>query len=524
MKKLLLFAAAATMFAACSTDTTEDIAVLPDGTLRVSFSEDDSRVQLDENSRTVWNEGDLISVFNKTDGNECWQFDGKTGDSVETISKVSGSAGGSAIGKIFAVYPYAESNVVSANGTITTEIPATQKYCTGSYGVGNNIMVASSESNDLAFKNILGWIKIRLSGTETVKSLVLEGNDGETLAGAATVDADLAVSIAADAAKSLTLDCGEGVTLSSDPTAFYFAVVPQVFEKGITVTAHYSDGSTFEKSTDKPIAVGQNHIVPMTKFDATVIPNNQIWYTSANNEIIEPYAKDGFDTNIISNTYENGKGIITFDGEITAIGNWTFRNNHSLTSINIPDSVISIGDYAFGNCSSMTRIIIGNNVTSIGDNAFKSCSNLTNITIPKGITSIGKSAFENCSGLTSVAIPNGITSIENRIFYDCHRLTSINIPDGIALIGSHAFCYCSSLANITIPYSVTSIGIDAFKYCSGLISIYCKPITPPYLANSIVFWGISSSIKFYVPRESVEAYKSAAGWSDYASMIEGYDF
>ena len=523
MKKLLLFAAAAAMFAACSTDTTEDIAVLPDRILRVSFSDDNSRVQLDENSRTVWNEGDLISVFNKTNGNECWQFDGKTSDSVGTISKVSGSAGGSAIGKIFAVYPYAEYNAISADGTITTEIPATQKYCADSYGVGNNIMVASSESGDLAFKNALGWIKIRLSGTETVKSLVLEGNDGETLAGAATVDTDSAVSLAADAAKSLTLYCDEGVALSYDPTAFYFAVVPQVFEKGITVTAHYSDGSTFKKSTDKPIAVGRNHIVPMTKFDATVIPNNQIWYTSTDGKIVVPYATDGFGANIISNTYENEKGVITFDGEIKAIGNWTFRGCHSLASINIPDSVISIGDYAFSYCSSMTRIIIGNNVTSIGDNAFKSCSNMTNITIPKGITSIGKSAFENCSGLTSVAIPNGITSIENRTFYDCHRLTSINIPDGVALIGSHAFCYCSSLANITIPYSVTSIGIDAFKYCSGLISIYCKPTIPPTLGDS-AFYNISLSAKIYVPTASVDAYKSASGWSSYASMIEGYDF
>ncbi len=269
MKKLFLFAAAATMFAACSKDTTEDIAVLPDGILRVSFSDDNSRVQLDENSRTVWNEGDLISIFNKTTGNECWRFDGKTGNTVGTISRVSGSAGGSAIGKIFAVYPYAEYNAVSANGTVTTEIPATQKYCTDSYGVGNNIMVASSERGDLSFKNVLGWIKIRLSGTEPVKSLVLKGNNGETLAGAATVNANLAVSLAADAAKSLTLDCGEGVALSSDPTAFYFAVVPQVFEKGITITAHYSDGSTFKKSTDKPIAVGRNHIVPMAEIDNT---------------------------------------------------------------------------------------------------------------------------------------------------------------------------------------------------------------------------------------------------------------
>ena len=30
--------------------------------------------------------------------------------------------------------------------------------------------------------------------------------------------------------------------------------------------------------------------------------------------------------------------------------------------------------------------------------------------------------------------------------------------------------------------------------------------------------------KIYVPMESVEAYKSASYWSDYASAIEGYNF
>ena len=30
--------------------------------------------------------------------------------------------------------------------------------------------------------------------------------------------------------------------------------------------------------------------------------------------------------------------------------------------------------------------------------------------------------------------------------------------------------------------------------------------------------------KIYVPTASVEAYKSAEGWSEYAKYIEGYDF
>ena len=34
----------------------------------------------------------------------------------------------------------------------------------------------------------------------------------------------------------------------------------------------------------------------------------------------------------------------------------------------------------------------------------------------------------------------------------------------------------------------------------------------------------ASGRKIYVPMESVEAYKSASGWSSYKSYIVGYDF
>ena len=90
-------------------------------------------------------------------------------------------------------------------------------------------------------------------------------------------------------------------------------------------------------------------------------------------------------------------------------------------------------------------------------------------------------------------------------------------------IKADVFRNCSSLTSITIPDSVTSIGVSAFSGCTSLKEVYCEPITPPS-GRSGMFDDNASGRKIYVPRNSVEAYKAAQYWSNYASSIEGYDF
>ena len=48
-------------------------------------------------------------------------------------------------------------------------------------------------------------------------------------------------------------------------------------------------------------------------------PNSDIFYTSISGNVIIPDSS-GFDANIVSNTYSNGVGRITFDGVLTEIG------------------------------------------------------------------------------------------------------------------------------------------------------------------------------------------------------------
>ena len=86
------------------------------------------------------------------------------------------------------------------------------------------------------------------------------------------------------------------------------------------------------------------------------IARNTIVYTSADNKIIKPHNADAFNAKIVSNTYQNGQGVIIFDKEITSIGNKAFSRCQSMTSVTIPDGVTSIGYSAFYNCRSLKSV------------------------------------------------------------------------------------------------------------------------------------------------------------------------
>ena len=287
MKKLLILSTVfLTLFACSKEDQVSAVkASRQDGKTAKFYASSEvldsgTKVYADEDLRVLWNERDMISIFNYTNVNDGYVFDGEDGDNSGGFSfEIEGPNPSTHLDlrHIYAVYPYLHETFLlkgESIDTLSVDLPRDQYYREKSFGVGANTMVAVADGNFLGFKNVCGYLRFRFYGDNmTVKYIMLEGNNGEKIAGRAKVilstSAAPSVSMQSEATDRVFIYCPEGVelgTTSADATEFIFVIPPTVFSGGFTVrvyTINNESFESFEKSSTRSLTISRNRMESM---------------------------------------------------------------------------------------------------------------------------------------------------------------------------------------------------------------------------------------------------------------------
>ena len=119
--------------------------------------------------------------------------------------------------------------------------------------------------------------------------------------------------------------------------------------------------------------------------------------------------------------------------------------------------------------------------------------------------------------MTELHIGDCITTVGARAARDFNGLTAITISDSVTTIDAYAFS-CSYLKKLDIGSNITSIGNNNWFNTNSNLVVTITALTPPTLGSNIEFTTTKTTI--YVPQTSLNAYKTASGWSSYASIIQ----
>ncbi len=244
----------------------------------------------------------------------------------------------------------------------------------------------------------------------------------------------------------------------------------------------------------------------------------------------------------------------------------SFYDCTSLTKVELPPALTEIGSGTFYSCTSLSEIVIPDAVERIGQSAFFG-SGLTKVTIPDAVGAIDKQAFYQCKKLEEIHLGSGLESLHLTAFMGCPSIKKISSSspaylssddnmflmsrDGEVMlfstanevesytfpvtvkgatlkkIGSLLFGFSNSIKTVSLPATVEVIGAKSMWSESEISTIYSKATTPPQLMwtdpvidSSMGGWIVGTSkdplpsqCTFYVPAESLDAYKTA--WNKY---------
>ncbi len=500
MKNALLLLTALFLFACSKEDSAPELSLTQGDFENMVFhatfeqpSKPGSKVFADENLHLRWNADDRVSIFVKNTYNKEFSFTGADGDNGGEFEPVVSTTFGTGndIPRFYAVYPYSSATSINDYNpyNITLSLPSVQTYREGSFGVGANTMVAVSNDDFLGFKNVCGFLRFRFWGNNiSIKSIKLEGNNGEKIAGKAVVTpvsgGNPSIVMDASATGSITLNApmdasGAPVTVpigtsSTDFTEFWFVVPPTTFSNGIKVTVTDALGGIFERViTTESITINRGAVKSVPALEVT--PDYTVNNVQFSDAAFKAYCVANFDTDHNGEiSFDEAEVVETIDlsevdaqsiTSLTGLESFTGLRNLLIVEQNIPDLPLATltnlrslkchFNYYLGELD-----LSGNSMLQTLDLAF--CLNLESLDL------------SNNTRLTEVRIQGGMSG--NQIV---GQLSSINLSTNsrikILYLWQNALTtvdvsHCTALEELRVNYNrLTTLDISANTNLKSLV-------------------------------------------------------
>ena len=239
-------------------------------------------------------------------------------------------------------------------------------------------------------------------------------------------------------------------------------------------------------------------------------------------------------------------GSLVLPESLEYIGRSAFEGCSNLTGeLHLPNSLKYLGDGAFGKMTNIrgkleipnqlteisgfnglkiNSVIFNDILNRINDSAFTGTTLTGVLRIPETVTYIGNSALAETK-LTNIIFPSKLEFIEPNVCRNNKFLQdTISIPPMVESIGEYAFANCEKIEALVLPSKLSLIRNGAFENCFSLNYIHCEAKEPPMLEES-AFYGVNKdNFTIEVPEESVDAYRTAPGWSEFKRIASYKNF
>lgn len=302
MKRILYFALAVAGFVSCA----QEEQVTPSQKMHhptfvaTLESQADSRAYVAKDYKIYWSENDEIAIIDGTEP-KYYRFQGEEGATSGVFAYDYGSTAASELNQTYALYPsglYSDRFNLALSDLQQGQMPvniwadltgSSDNSIAGGKRIPMAAVTLANEGNKLQFKNLCGFILLKLTGNGEKISYV-EIMDNEISSNRA-LSGDFTLKIAAGQDPVLTpvnymgnpniaADV-YGVVLSNEITELLVPIPPMTFPKGFTVTVYgeydnpnVCDGGIFRQTTSKPITIERNVITPMAPIEVTLTDNH----------------------------------------------------------------------------------------------------------------------------------------------------------------------------------------------------------------------------------------------------------